>query len=188
MRKERSLQNIVLVALAIAILAMSIGFAAYQQQLTINGTATFTAATWDVGFDTTTFNETSTVHADPAPTVSKTAISYTVTLPKPGSTYSFTVNAKNFGTIDAKLVKITMTGLTADQQKYITHTVNYAGTNYTTTTDGLNVSLPAGSSNTAAVTVTVNYVWPENQSDLSLISTDQTVTLSVAFDYEDARN
>ena len=187
MRKERSLQNVIIIVLAVAILAMSIGFAAYQQTLNINGTATFTAATWDVHFDTSTWKETSTVKSTSHET-GNTLVTYNVTLPKPGSSYSFEIKAKNYGTIDAKLVKINMTGLTADQQKYITHTVNYAGTDYTATTDGLNIALPAGTDSTATITVTVNYEWPENQADLSLISEDQTVNLSVSFDYEDARS
>lgn len=184
MRQEKSLQNIVVVVLAIAVLAMSVGFATYNQSLNINGTATFTAALWDVHFDTTTFSETSTLKASPAPTVGNTSISYSVTLPQPGSTYSFTVNVKNYGTIDAALKKITMTGLTADQAKYITHTVNYGGTTYTATTDNINTVLAASTHETATVTVTVSYVAPAEATDLP--ATDQQVNLNVQFDYVDA--
>ena len=183
MRKEKSLQNIIIVVLAIAVLTMSVGFAVYEQNLSITGTATFTAAKWDVHFDTSTFNETSTIEAS-SKEVGNTAITYSVTLPSPGSTYSFTVNIKNFGTIDAALKKITMTGLTAAQSEYITYTVNYAGQDYTQTTDNLNIGLAASTHATATVTVTVSYVKPDDASDLP--STDQQVTLTAAFDYVDA--
>ena len=185
MRREKSLQTITIVVLAVAILAMSVGFAVYEQNLTINGTATFNKAVWDVHFDTSSFSETSEIKATEK-SVGNNAITYSVTLPKPGSTYSFNVNAKNYGTIDAKLTGITLSGLTTEQQKYITYSVSYAGTVYNQTTTGLNVSLPAGESSTAAIIVTVNYVYPEEASDLP--SSDQTVNLTAAFDYTDARN
>jgi hypothetical protein len=184
MRREKSLQNIVIVVLAVAILAMSVGFATYNQSLNINGTATFTASKWDVHFDTSTYNETSTIKASSKET-GNTAITYNVTLPKPGSTYSFEVDIKNYGTIDASLKKITMSGLTADQAKYISHVVNYGGTDYTSTTDNINRVLAASTHETAKVTVTVSYLTPANASDLPE-EDDENVTLNVQFDYVDA--
>lgn len=183
MRREKSLQNIIIVVLAIAVLAMSVGFAVYEQNLSITGTATFTASKWDVHFDTGTFTETSTIKAT-SKEVGNTAITYSVTLPSPGSTYSFNVNVKNFGTIDATLKKITLSGLTDAQKKYITYTVNYAGTDYTQTTDNLSIGLAADTHETATVTVTVSYIKPDAAADLP--STDQEVTLTAQFDYIDA--
>ena len=183
MRREKSLQNIIIVILAIAVLAMSVGFAVYEQNLSITGTATFTASKWDVHFDTSTFNETSTIKASEK-SIGNTAITYSVTLPSPGSTYSFSVNVKNFGTIDATLKKITLSGLTEAQSKYITYTVTYAGTPYTETTDNLNIALAAQDHATATVVVTVPYVKPDSATDLP--STDQEVTLTASFDYIDA--
>ena len=186
MRKERSLQNITIIVLAVAILAMSIGFAAYEQTLNINGTATFTAAKWDVRFDTASFDESASTIKATTKTINDTSVSYTVTLPEPGSSYSFKINAKNYGTINAKLVGITLSGLTSAQQEYITYTVNYAGTDYTASATGLNVPLNAGENSTALITVTVNYVYPAEAT--SLPQTDQEVNLTAAFAYQDARN
>jgi len=181
MRKENNIQNIIIALLAITVLAMSIGYAAYARTLNINGTATFSKSVWDVHFDTTTFTETSDIQATEK-NVGNTDITYTVTLPKPGSTYSFTVNAKNFGTIDAKMTKITLTGLTTEQKKYIEYKVSYNGTEYTSTTDNLSVALAANASH--PVIVTVNYILPTAATDLP--STDQIVNLNVNLDYEDA--
>ena len=184
MRQERGLQNTVIVVLAIAILVMSIGFATYSENLKINGTATFNKATWDVRFNKTSFNETSEIKAT-TKSVEDKVISYSVTLPKPGSTYSFTVNVQNYGTIDAALKKVTMTGLTEAQEKYISHEVTYAGTKYTETTDNISgVELAGGGTATATVVVTVKYVLPSEATDLP--SEDQTVNLNVEFDYVDA--
>lgn len=181
MRRENYIQNVIIALLAITVLAMSIGYAAYTQQLNVNGTATFSKATWDVHFDTDSFNETSTIKAT-TKEVGNTTITYAVTLPKPGSEYSFTVNAKNFGTIDATMKKITLSGLTAAQAKYITYTVSYNGTDYTTTTDNLSIPLAANASH--PLTVTVAYVLPAEATDLPQVDTD--VNLTVALDYEDA--
>ena len=181
MRRENTMQNVIIALLAITVLAMSIGYAAYTQALNINGTATFSRAQWDVHFDTATFSETSTIHAT-STNVGNTTITYDVTLPSPGSTYSFTVNAKNFGTIDATMKKITLSGLTTAQAKYITYSVSYNGTPYDATTDNLSIPLAANASH--PVVVTVNYVLPENATDLP--QTDQEVSLTVALDYEDA--
>ena len=183
MRHERSLQNFIIVILTVAVLAMSIGFAAYEQNLNISGTATFTSSKWDVHFDTSSFNEPGTIKAT-TKDVGNTSVSYTVTLAEPGDVYTFSIGIKNYGTIDATLKKINMTGLTSNQQKYIAYTVNYDGTNYTQTTDNLNIGLAANETQTATVTVTVSYIKPELASDLP--SADQTLNLTASFDYIDA--
>ena len=178
MRQEKGLQNIIIVVLSVAVLAMSVGFAVYAQQLNVNGTATFTAAKWDVHFDDTTFNETSEIKAT-SKNVGNTTITYAVTLPAPGSEYSFTVNAKNFGTIDAALESITLSGLTEAQKKYISYNVNYNGTDYVESADGLAEDLAANDSHT--MVVTVGYLLPAEATDLP--AEDVEVNLTVALDY-----
>lgn len=181
MRRETNIQNVIIALLAITVVVMSIGYAVYSTQLNINGQATFSRAKWDVHFDTETFSETSTIKAS-TKTVTDNTITYAVTLPKPGSTYSFTVNSKNFGTIDANLTAITLSGLDAAQQNYITYTVSYNGTSYTSSASNLSVALAAGASH--PVVVTVSYVAPESAANLP--STDQTVNMTVALDYQSA--
>lgn len=181
MRKEKNFQSLAIIALSVALVIMAVGYAAYTQTLNINGSATFTASKWDVHFNTTTFNETTTIKAA-SKDVGNTTITYDVTLQKPGDEYSFTVDAKNFGTIDAVMQKVTMSGLTAAQKKYITYKVSYNGTEYTETTSGLNVALAAGTSHT--VVVTVKYELPSNASELP--TEDTTVSLTASFDYVDA--
>lgn len=183
MRKENSVQNIVIVVLAITVLVMTVGYAAFAQTLTISSsTATFKKAKWDVHFDTTTYSQTSTIQAT-SHTESDTSVSFTVTLNKPGDVYTFTINAKNFGTIDAVMKKITMTELSTAESKYISYKINYNGTDYTATTDNLTHALAANASHT--VTVTVKYELPDDPADLPT-EQDHTVTLTAAFDYEDS--
>ena len=185
MRQERGLQTVVIGVLAVVILVMSVGFAAFSTTLNINGKATFTAAKWDVHFVPESLTETSEIKAT-TKNLTNTQATFTVTLPSPGSTYSFEVDVKNYGTLNAALKKITLSSLTDAQKKYITYTVNYAGTDYTQTTDGLNIALAPNEAQTAKVTVTVNYVYPENESELP--GTDQEVTLTADLYYEDVRS
>lgn len=182
MRKDNLVQNVVIVVLAVTIMVMSVGYALYSQTLNINGTATFSKANWDVHFDTGTFNETSTIKST-THNVGNTLITYEVTLPRPGTEYSFTVNAKNFGTIDAVLKGITLSGLTAAQQAYITYNVSYNGTVYNASATGLSVALASGASH--PVIVTVGYVLPADPTALPTVA-DETVSLTVALDYESA--
>lgn len=182
MRKERNIQSLAIIALAVALVVMSIGYATYTQNLKINGEATFTASKWDVHFNTATFNDTASNVTVTSKDVGNTTITYEVNLKKPGDTYTFEVDAKNFGTIDAVMQKVNMSGLTEAQKKYITYEVSYNGTKYTETTPGLSEALPAGESH--KVLVTVKYELPANASELP--QTDTTVTLTASFDYVDA--
>ena len=183
MRKDNLVQNVVIVVLAVTIMVMSVGYALYTQTLNINGTATFSKAEWSVKFDKDSFSEGSTIKST-SHDVGDTLVTYEVTLPKPGTEYSFTVNAKNFGTIDAVLKKITLSGLTEAQKKFITYSVSYNGTAYTATTDGLSVALAAGASH--PVVVTVGYILPSDPAALPTAA-DETVSLTVALDYESAQ-
>ena len=185
MRRERSLQNIIIIVLSIAVIGMSIGFATYASNLEINGTAHFTPASWDIHFVDSSFTEPSTqgaIHATNH-TLTDTEATYEVTLPAPGSTYTFDVQVKNFGTIKGKLKKIELTNLNEAQAKYIEHTVTYDGTSYSTTTDNLAIAIEPNETQTATVTVTVKYNYPANASDLP--STAQTVNLGVKLYYVD---
>ena len=191
MRQERSSQNLVLVLLAVAVLAMSVGFATYSQNLSINGTATFKKASWDVHFDSTTFAEdaNNSVAISPAPTHSfspaskPTQLDYTVTLEKPGDVYQFTVDVINEGTIDAKLTQISLTN---DQSSaaYISHSVTYDGVTYTDATNANINKVLAGNNGTETVTVRVEYVLPANEADLPTAA-DVTAHLGVTLNYVD---
>ena len=193
MRQERGLQTAVIAVLAVAILVMSVGFALFNQSLNIQGTATFTAAKWDVHFDTTSFVEDSApaVTASPTPTPSGTTLSYAVTLAKPGDQYQFHINVINEGTIDAVLKSITITN---DQStaSYIKHTVTYDGSPFTATTSTIPAGIATLSKQTGntpgskTVTVTVKYDdSPEVQGSLPA-SGDVTAHLNVTLYYESA--
>ena len=185
MRKEKSTQAIVISILAVAVLVMSVGFASYAQNLNINGTATFAAAKWDVHFDTSTFDEKTTVVSNPSASVGTTDITYTISLPEPGDEYTFDIDVVNAGTFNANLKKITITPALADLPEYVEHTVTYKNVDYTQTTDNINELLPKKSGDTVGrETVTVNVKYKEGT--VTLPEEGDSVTFAVTLSYVQA--
>ena len=200
MRKEKSIQNITIIVLAVAILVMSVGFALYSSQLTINGTATFKKSMWNVEFDTDSYSETadSTVTVNQNDTTQfqfgNTSLVYNVVLPAPGDVYEFTLDVFNGGTIDAELSAITLSKSVTSGSvgSYVSYSVDYTYTDssnvehtstYTASTSGLALPLPADSS--ATVKVTVAYVAPSDPAALPTTA-DVPVTFGLTLDYVDA--
>lgn len=118
MEKERGAKVIAIVALLIAVVGLTVGYAAYSSTLTINGTANVDPASWKVNFGYKTGNSlTGTIkgHATEttAPTLADTTISgFDVTLKAPGDSVTYNFLIKNSGTLNAKLANFTMGTLT----------------------------------------------------------------------------
>lgn len=189
MERQKNTQSIVIGVLAVAVLMMSVGFAAtaYTQTLNINGSdATVKAAKWSVHFDDTSYTETTGAKAVAATshTLNTTSLTYAVTLTKPGDFYEATVNAVNDGTFDANLKSITMSTLTAEQAKYVKYTVTYNGTEYNASAPSISGVTLANTNGSHPVKVRVEYIQPESDSDLP--TTDQTLTLTATLNYEQA--
>lgn len=181
MENKKNTQLVVIVALSIAILFMSVGFATYASQLTINGTARVGSTKWSVHYVDTTYAESTGSQVATSKTINETSVTYGVTLNAPGEFYEFSIDVINDGNFDAKLSAITMSTLTEAQAKYLTYTLTYDGTPYTASQSGLNVALPHTGTNTKTVKVRVEYVQPENSTDLPAEAVD--VTLTAALDY-----
>ena len=181
MEKKKNTQLIIIGVLSFAILFMSVGFATYATNLTINGTTTFGQSKWSVHFDTTPANfQTTTGSQTVSKTLGETSITYSTSLNAPGEFAEFTVPIINDGTFDATLKAINMT---APSQTYVKYKVWYNGTEYSASNTSLNIDLSHTSpNNTVPVKVRVEYVQPETSSELP--TTDAVnVNLSVSFDY-----
>ena len=183
MVKQKNSQLLIIGILSVTIMLMTIGFAAYASTLTINGNVTVNPSKWSVHYVTTSYAESTGSAAASAHNLTDTAATYTVTLDKPGDFYEFTANIINDGTFDADLSSITLSSLTAAQQKYLTYTLTYNGTDYTTTNSAISgVTLPHTSgSNTHPVKVRVEYIQPENSSDLPAEAVTLTLTASLLY-------
>ena len=128
MEKQRRIKMLSLSAVIVAVLGLTVAFAALSTTLNIKGSAYLDAAKWGIKFQN--LSEPSIVgEASDAKTakiekdVSINDIK--VTLSKPGDSVTYTVDLVNDGDINAKKENIEKTNLTEEQQKYITFTVKY---------------------------------------------------------------
>ena len=104
MEKERKIKVLSLVALIVAVLGLTVAFAALSQTLTINGTASVDAAEWDIHFENLIENSQSGGKLNATPIMDGTSITgIDATITKPGDYTGFFVDIINNGTIDAKV-------------------------------------------------------------------------------------
>ena len=104
MEKTRKIKIISLCALLVAVLGLTVAFAALSQTLTINGSAAVDAASWDIHFEKTSGKETEVKGAATftEPTLSGTTIeNFSATLTKPGDSVTYYFDIVNNGTVDA---------------------------------------------------------------------------------------
>lgn len=185
MEKNKKKQKRVLsiVVLLLLVVGISVGYAALQQNLNINGNATLTNATWNVHFENVQIKAGS-VTATTAPSTTgttTTTLNYTITLPTPGSFYEFTVDVKNGGTIPAKLnAAPTVSGVSTAQDVY----TNYTFTDVTSTErqPAAGDTLAGGSTRKYKVNVTFD----SNISSSQLPTTAQSMNLTVSMPWVQA--
>ena len=125
------------------LMLMYIGYALLSQNLIVNGNSKIKSSTWDIHFDNikVTSGSVQISENDSAAVIDSndnTKINYSVTLNTPGDFYEFTVDAKNYGSIDGLVEKLTTT-ITIDNgtpidvtenptslPKYLLYSVKYA--------------------------------------------------------------
>ena len=117
MERKRGQIVAVVIALVVAVVSLGVAFAAFSTTLTIGGTATVQATTWDVFFaSASNGNKPSSASALPTANVSKTgtganvsnslsasAFQWTATLKTPGDSVTYTFYARNAGDYNAKV-------------------------------------------------------------------------------------
>ena len=112
MEKERKIKVLSLVALIVAVLGLTVAFAALSQTLTINGTASINSATWDIHFENLATNVVGDATLKEDPTLNATTITgINFTLTKPNDGVAFAFDIVNDGTIDAKIESIEISPL-----------------------------------------------------------------------------
>lgn len=115
MEKERRIKVLSLAALIVALLGLTVAFAALSQTLTINGNASVDAATWDIHFETpygsdATTNGSATINK--TPTFNGTSITdIDVSITKPDDLAYWSFKIVNNGTINAKISSIEISKL-----------------------------------------------------------------------------
>ena len=132
MEQNRGFRAIAIIALCLSVIGLSIGFAAFSQNLTVNGTGTLKGNLWKVEFadlvTPTLANSklvgTATSVADI--NVAGTTLTFAASLYFPGDKVIYDFKVKNTGTIDAKISAVSLTGVDAATAKKISYTLTYA--------------------------------------------------------------
>lgn len=162
-------KNFVIGTLLVAIVLMSVGYAALAQVLTINGTANIDAS-WDV--EITGITEGSLKGATTKTITSNaTSATFNVDLAYPGATASYEVAIENKGSIDAVLESIS--GVDAVNAALPTEV------QYTITGVKTGDELASGATTKAIVTVT--WVSKADNSDTIPTTTSKTATINLNY-------
>ena len=112
MEKERKIKVLSVVALIIAVLGLTVAFAALSETLTINGTASVDAASWDIHFENLRIDAYGDGSIMGEPEISGTTISnLNMKVTKPNDVSSILVDIKNGGTINAKISSVDVSTL-----------------------------------------------------------------------------
>lgn len=145
----------VIMVLVAVVLIMSIGYAAFAQKLTINGTSTI-ASSWDIYIeDIAVNNKTLDAENVSASVDDKLSATFQANLVSPGSSVTYDVTVKNGGNLNAKLDSLTFTDSNNEAILY-----SYAGINE-------NDVINAGDTQNFTITVQFNNSYtqmPENKT------------------------
>lgn len=100
----KSKKNYLVIALVVALLSLAVGYAAFSQNLTINGTATGTT-NWDVKFTNATMSDEN--HGTASFTDDEVTVTGQLAFPGDGFTVESVIS--NAGSLPAKLTSFTLT-------------------------------------------------------------------------------
>lgn len=162
---ERKSKNVVIVALCLTLIFMGVGFAALSAQLNVTTTATV-SGTWDVHFSSASpvaavGNNQGSITSNTFDTITEdsktTSLTVGLNLVKPEDSATFTVTAKNFGSIKAILSNIEATeGFTNADTDVVLRTIKVGETEITDLTNPGIAALAQNDETTFTITYTLN--------------------------------
>ena len=196
MEKSRNYVVFGVLALVVSLVAVSLAYAGFTQNLNINGSASIKTVNWDVHFENIANKSlvgTATWGTEPTIVGSTTIGDYSVNLKSPGDSASFEFDVKDAGNFNAQmtgLTKGTLSCSTTDtnfQQhcsERISYTLQEKGGSVLTSADNSILSANGGKK-TYVLTLTYNAT--NNEGDLP--TADVTISgLSVVFTYTQSGN
>lgn len=176
MEKDRSFRSLAVVAILIAIVGISVAFAALSQVLTVNGTTKVKGGSWSVSFanlQTPTSVGIASIDTAATLTNNSTTMNFAVSLTQPGDSVTYLFDVTNTGTIDSKVSAVSLSGVTEAQAANVTYTLTYADGTAITVGDTLN----AGTTKNLKLVVTFN------STATSVPNTDITLNLGATITY-----
>ncbi len=110
MKSEKQVKVLAIVAILIAVVGLSLGFAAFSETLQINGTGEVSAANWDIHFENLAAGVTSGTAVEvTAPAIDGTTTvieDYSVRFQTPGDSISYSFDVVNGGSFDAEITSL----------------------------------------------------------------------------------
>ncbi len=157
---------------------IGVGYAYLNSQLSIKGQTTIAKASWDVHFENIVKVDGNVSNPSATITNNATLVNFNVSLENPGDFYEFTVDVVNKGTIDAMVSSLVNTGISPEQQKFLTYTVTYLGNNEIKEKQLLK------SGDTTTIDVFIKY--RDDVSSVDLPGDDQNLAVSLSLMYTQA--
>ena len=161
-------KNILIVALLLALVAMSIGYAAIADTLNISGTANI-AKNWDVKItDINTRVLTGANVKEGSPTFNNTSANFEVDLEYPGASASFDITVENAGRLNAILDSIEgIEEANLEGPDYIKYSIT-----------GVNEGDLLDSNDTTTATVTVTWDASDDTTEENMVSKTASINLN----------
>ena len=185
MERERKFKIVALVAVIIAVIGLSIAFAAMSRTLNINGSGNVDPANFDIYFTNlsqpTLGGEASVSGTPTLATKGVTISNMNVTLKKPKDSVVYTVDIKNDGDIDAEIENLVLPTFTSAQQQLFDFTVVY-------TNGGQAVSIGDTLAKGETRNVTITFKYKDITDESLLPSTAQQISLSYQIIYRQTNN
>ena len=186
MEKGRRVKIISVFVMIVAVLGLTVVFAAMSKSLKINGTASMDTASWDVHFaNLSSVSLTNKAVETNAPNISSDGLSIdniNISLKEPKDKATYTVDIVNDGSINAEISRIKMPELTKEQEKYLSVTATYE--------DGTDVSVSniINAGITKAVTISILFKEDIEASDLPKEAQEVNIQLELEYVQTDKKN
>ena len=186
MEKGRRVKIISVFVMIVAVLGLTVVFAAMSKNLNINGIAGTDIASWDVHFaNLSSVSLTNKAVETNTPNISSDGLSIeniNVSLKEPKDKATYTVDIVNDGSINAEISRIKMPELTKEQEKYLSITATYE--------DGTDVSVSniINAGITKAVTISILFKEDIKASDLPKETQEVKIQLELEYVQTDKKS
>lgn len=122
--KKRYIRELVIMAIILAVVGLTVSYAAVNATLDIAGISAVRVANWSVGFDSTkVLSKTGTAEVVYEPKIRGLNIHYEVRLHNPGDSVTIKAVVKNRGNMDARLVSYDIFGIPSEYEDYVSYEV-----------------------------------------------------------------
>ena len=186
MEKGRRVKIISVFVMIVAVLGLTVVFAAMSKNLNINGIAGTDIASWDVHFaNLSSVSLTNKAVETNTPNISSDGLSIeniNVSLKEPKDKATYMVDIVNDGSINAEISRIKMPELTKEQEKYLSVTATYE--------DGTDVSVSniINAGITKAVTISILFKEDIEASDLPKEAQEVNIQLELEYVQTDKKS